>query len=411
MTERLYYRDATLRTFTARVVDATEGGRRLYLARSAFYPTSGGQPNDLGDIDGVPVVDVVDEGERVAHVLATPLVAPPGEVTGTIDWDRRHDHMQQHTGQHLLSAVVEELLGLATASVHFGPEASTLDLAPGAGAAARRDVLAEDELLRVAARANEIVAEARPVTTAYEDAATAVGLRKPSERSGMLRIVTIEGLDRSACGGTHVASTSGIGPVLLRGQERVRTGIRVGFLCGRRALARADRDFAALARMARSLSASLDDVAGLVDAQANSMRELQSQNRKLREDLARHRATALYQTAEPGPDGVRRLGEGPVAGGLEESRPVALAASELPRSLFVAVCHDPPAVLLSTSPDTGIDAGRTLRPLLEGAGGRGGGSARLAQGSVPTPAAADDIARRLLDVARQSSGAGGPAHG
>src|SRR5690242_14665548 len=127
MTERIYYTDAERLEFTARLVDAADDGRRVYLDRTAFYPTSGGQPHDLGTLGGVAVVDVVDEDDRIAHVLAEPLSLGTGtEVTGAVDAARRRDHMQQHTGQHLLSAVFEDLLGATTASVHFGPAVSTI---------------------------------------------------------------------------------------------------------------------------------------------------------------------------------------------------------------------------------------------------------------------------------------------
>ncbi len=127
MTERLYYTDAYLRSFDARVVDRAKDGRTIYLDRTAFYPTSGGQPFDTGTLGGVAVADVVDEGERIAHVLAAP--APASDtVHGEIDWTRRFDNMQQHTGQHLLSAIFADRFKLETVSVHFGAESSTLDL-------------------------------------------------------------------------------------------------------------------------------------------------------------------------------------------------------------------------------------------------------------------------------------------
>src|SRR5512142_1795825 len=125
MTERLYYTDSYLRRFDAKVVDRSDDGRRVYLDRSAFYPTSGGQPHDLGTLEGIAITDVVDEDERVAHVLAAPLPAGDG-VRGEIAWERRFDHMQQHTGQHLLSAVLADLFGYNTVSVHFGADLATL---------------------------------------------------------------------------------------------------------------------------------------------------------------------------------------------------------------------------------------------------------------------------------------------
>lgn len=390
MTERLYYTDAYRRAFDARVVDRGADGRRVYLDRSAFYPTSGGQPHDLGVLGGVAVVDVVDEGERVAHVLRDPLDATT--VRGEIDWERRFDHMQQHTGQHLVSALCADLFGHQTVSVHFGPEVSTLDL----------DVASVDEarLRTVERRANEIVLEQRPVAVTFEDAATVTGLRKASERAGTLRVVSIEGVDRSACGGTHVRSTAEIGTVLLRRQEKVKRSARIEFVCGLRAVDRARRDFDALQRIARGLSAGLDDAARLVEAQTAQLREAQSAARRLQAELDGHRARERYLRTPPDAAGVRRIQERAVSGSPDEWRHLALAFSTMPRVVFVAATGEPAAILLAASEDSGVDAGKTLRSVLQEVGGRGGGSPRLAQGSLPTREALEQALARLsgLDV-------------
>jgi alanyl-tRNA synthetase len=242
-TERLYYTDAYRAEFSARVVDSADEGRRVYLDSSAFYPTSGGQPHDLGTLDGLAVVDVIDEDDRIAHVLAKPITST--NVVGKVEWTRRFSHMQQHTGQHLLSAIFEDLFGMKTVSVHFGDEYSTLDL--------EADSLSSDQLRKAQRRANEIIAENRAVTVTFEDAATAKGLRKAVDRAGTLRIISIEDLDRSACGGTHVRATGEIGCALLRGTERIRKTTRVQFVCGLRAVERASDDYAALAAIATAL--------------------------------------------------------------------------------------------------------------------------------------------------------------
>jgi len=394
VTERLYYHDARLRTFTARVVEVRDDRRRVYLDRTAFYPTSGGQPHDAGRLGGCTVIDVVDEEERIAHVLAEPLPASADEVEGSIDWSRRHDHMQQHTGQHLLSAVCADLLGLRTVSVHFGPASSTLDLegdnASGTG------TLDDTVLRRIEEHANTVVAESRPVAVTFETAASAAGLRKASDRTGTLRIVSIEGIDRSACGGTHVATTSEIGPIVILGQERIRAALRLEFLCGARALARARRDHDQLAAIARTHSVAMDEVAALVDRQAGLLRDAVSENRRLRESLAAYQAEALYSEAVPGPTGLRCVMDRREAGGADGSRALALAIAARPRAAFIAVAADPPSVLLATSDDSGVDAGKLLRPLLVAEGGRGGGSARLAQGSAPDAAAADRVVAKVV---------------
>lgn len=383
MTERLYYHDSYLAEFRARVVDASPDRQRIYLDRTAFYPTSGGQPFDTGQLGGRTVVEVIDEGDRIAHVLSESLNG--SEVEGRIDLSRRVDHMQQHTGQHVLSAVFEEWLGLHTVSFHLGAESSTIDLEGGA-VDARTLVEAER-------RANEIVCENRPVSVQFESAAEARGLRKATAREGTLRIVSIEALDRSACGGTHVRSTGEIGAVLLRRIEKIRQSVRVEFLCGMRAVRRARADYEALARAAQLFSAPLDEVPAAVAAQAESTRAAEKARRKLELDLAVYRGRDLHDATPPAADGFRRVRRLLETGNLEELRALAQSFTALPKAVFVAALSQPPSVLLAVSADAGIDAGKTLKAALEKAGGRGGGSPRMAQGSVATA----ELLERVLD--------------
>jgi alanyl-tRNA synthetase len=385
MTERIYYNDSYLRRFNANVVAAGAGGNTVYLDRTAFYPTSGGQPFDVGSIAGVAVQDVIDEGDSVAHVLAAPV--PLGPVDCVIHWDRRFDHMQQHTGQHLLSAVFEDLLGLKTVSFHLGEESSTIDLEGGsldaAGAA-----LAER-------RANQLVTENRPVTVAYEDSKQTKGLRKPSDREGTLRIVSIEALDRSACGGTHVKSTGEIGAVLIRKLEKIRQSVRAEFLCGARAIARARADYEALNKVAQLVSAGFDEAPAMIAAQLEAARAAEKQKHKLELELAAFQGRDLYQATEPGADGIRRVTRRTAKGSLEELRAIAQSFTSQPKAVFLAALNDPPSILLATSADSGIDAGQALKGALTAAGGRGGGAARIAQGSVPEAKLIDQVMAKL----------------
>jgi alanyl-tRNA synthetase len=389
MTHRLYYSDAYRIDFTATVVDRDASGTRVYLDASAFYPTSGGQPHDLGTIGGVPVVDVVDEDDRVAHVLASSLDARAMDspVSARIDWARRYDHMQQHTGQHLLSAVFEDLFGAKTVSVHFGADYSTLDL--------DAEMITRDQLTKVEARANELVADAHAVMVTFEDAATATGLRKPSDRPGLLRIVTIGALDRSACGGTHVRTTAEIGAVLLRSVEKVRKTTRVEFVCGQRAVRRARRDYEALGRIAASLSSSIDEAASLVPAQSDRVKELDGTRRKLEKELATYRMRERYDAAAPDSNGVRRIVVRD-ATSIDELRTLAQSALDLPKVVLIGALSSPPSVLVAASEDSGLQAGSLLKDRLAAVGGRGGGSPRMAQGSVP-PGQLEKVVKELID--------------
>ncbi len=386
MTERLYYTDSYRREFQARVVERSQDGRTVYLDRTLFYPASGGQPFDVGSIAGVAVIEVVDEEERVAHRLAAPLAAG-GAVAGEIDWTRRFDHMQQHSGQHLLSAVFEELFTLHTVSFHLGAESATIDLE---GGPVEPRMVTEAER-----RANQLVSENRAIDVRFEDAGVAQGLRKASEREGMLRIVSIDGLDRSACGGTHVRTTGEIGPILLRRTEKIRQSVRVEFVCGGRAVRRARADFEALTRIAQLFSAPLDEVAPMVAAQLEAAKAGEKARRKLELDLAAYRGKELYTTTEPGPHGMRRAIERLDRGNLEDLRAVAQNFTAQTKSVFVATLKDPPSVLLAASADSGVDAGKLLKAALSEAGGRGGGNARIAQGSVPDAASLDLLVAKV----------------
>jgi alanyl-tRNA synthetase len=373
MTDRLYYTDSYLKDFGANVIERADAGRRVYLDRTAFYPTSGGQPADTGRLGGIEVIDVVDEGERIAHLLAGPL--PEGAAFGQVDWSRRFDHMQQHTGQHLLSAIFSDLFGDRTIGVHFGRESSTLDLETG--------TFTQDQADRAEERANEIVVENRPVDVTFEIAESASGLRKPSDRVGTLRVVTIREIDRSACGGTHVRATGEIGLISIRKVERVHRAIRVGFLCGGRAVRRAWADRTLLTQLAADFSSSAEDLPRLVESQKEELKQAQSVRREIQTALDMCRARELYAEVSPDPTGIRRAVVRDSGEPLESLRGLAQAFASLPMAIFVGGVATPPAVVLAASSDTRVDAAGVLRGLLASVGGRGGGSARLAQGVLP----------------------------
>jgi len=389
MTERLYYADSYLTRFEATLLGRDDSGARLYLDQTAFYPTSGGQQFDLGSLQlpgsasSFGVVDVVDEGERIAHVLAQPQadLALGTRLVGSVDWPRRFDHMQQHSGQHLLSAVFQQLYGAGTLSVHFGEESSTLDL--------DADGLTPAQLLEVEQRANGVVFENRELSVAVEQAKAVTGLRKASARSGALRIVSIDGIDRSACGGTHVRRTGEIGPILLRKLERMRKGTRVEFLCGGRATRRARADYEALSRSSNLFSTSIDELPALLEVRAHELQQALKRERELQQSLDEYRAREQYAQAQARAPGAAQICtlERRQTGGLQDLRGFAQQYAAQSRGVFVAALEQPPSLLIAAAADSGIDAAALLRSALTAAGGRGGGSARLAQGSAPSVAA------------------------
>jgi alanyl-tRNA synthetase len=380
---RLYYDDSYLRRFHASVESGSSGPARVYLDRTAFYPTSGGQPFDTGSIGPARVVEVVEEeDERVAHVLDAPLEA--GWYACEIDWPRRFDHMQQHTGQHLLSAVLADAFQIPTVSFHLGAEASTIDVEASNFEQAR--------VVEAEQRANELIFENRPVTVSYHDAREELGLRKPTLREGTIRVVSIEDLDRSACGGTHVSSTAEVGPLFIRKLDKIRGNVRIEFLCGRRAIERARADFDALSAIARRFTSPLDQAAALVASQADRLADAERSMRKLSLELAAIRGRELHSATAPNGFGlrvhVRELAKGPIEDDVRAEAQTFAAAGG---AVFAALCADPPSILLCVSPEAPVKAGPALKAALEAAGGRGGGSAVLAQGSVPSEKALADV--------------------
>ncbi len=383
MTQRLYYDDCYLREFQARVVDTADEGRRVYLDRTAFYPTSGGQPFDLGTLGGVAVRDVVDEEDRIAHLLDAPVA--PGDVVALIDWDRRFDHMQQHTGQHLLSAVLIELFNIPTVSFHMGAVTSTIEVAAPQIDAARIERLEE--------RCAEIIAEARPVAISYEDSSADLGLRKASARTGTLRIISIDRLDRSACGGTHLKSTAEIGPLLLRKLEKIRGHVRIEFVCGLRAIQRARQDFLTLSEISRLVSVPFDETPALVAAQVEKAKSLEKTSARLAAELAKREGGELYAATAPDGEGIRRATQ---RGAIDDAmRARAQAFVQGSKAVFLAISENPPSVLLAASGDSGVHAGDRMKAAVSAAGGRGGGNAGLAQGSVPDTKALEAVVAQL----------------
>lgn len=375
MTERLYYTDAYLPAFTARVTSIDPDSRRVYLDRSAFYPSSGGQPHDVGVLGDVRLIDVLDEDAQVAHVVESIAGLLVGqEVQGRINWSRRFDFMQQHTGQHLLSALCADGYGWPTTSVHFGDEYCTVDVA---AAQVGMEIVREIER-----RANAVITSNVAVSVSFEDASTATGLRKPSDRDGELRIVTIDGIDRSACGGTHVRHSGEIGSMLLRRVEKTKGATRIEFLCGARAVRRASADADLLTRASRTLSAAPDELPGLVESQLARIGELERERKRLAGELARHDAQERWNAAPVDTNGNRivhiRLEGKPV----RDAEPLAQALSALGRCVVLVRSDMPHGVLLASAADSGVDAGALLKPALAAFAGRGGGSPRLAQGSL-----------------------------
>jgi alanyl-tRNA synthetase len=399
MSDRLYYADPSLASFEAHVSDIREvsrnEGRSLWqiaLDRSAFYPTSGGQPHDTGMLTATssggavleaPILAVEeDEHGEVWHTTPKPLLAGTA-VRGYVDWNRRRDHMQQHSGQHLLSAVVYRQLGALTVSFHLGEMTSTIDLA--------REAISPKELERVEDAANEIIAEDRAITMRTiprgeaEMLLAAGTLHKLPEREGDIRLIEIDEIDLNACGGTHVHATGQIGGLLLRGTERMRQGIRLEFVCGMRAAVTARRDLATLTRSAAALSVGRLEVSEAVDRLLAEGKAAHKARQKLSEEMAGYHASTLLLECPPGEGRrmLRRIFTDNDANYLRLLASRLVASSAQTCVLLASTQEEPARIIMAASADAKVDCGSLLREALAAYGLRGGGSPGMAQGQIP----------------------------
>jgi alanyl-tRNA synthetase len=393
MTTRLYYTDPYLTSFDARIVERLDrdGRPAVVLDQTAFYPTSGGQPHDVGTLGDMRVVDVVDlEDGRIAHVTDT-AIAPGETVAGQIDWTRRFDHMQQHTGQHVLSAAFAHVHGARTVSFHLGAESSTIDL---------EQQLDRTAIASAETDANRILWEDRPVTVRFvpaEDAAS-LPLRKESGRTGTLRVVEVESYDLSACGGTHVSRTGAIGMIAVAGHERFKGGTRVEFLCGSRALAAFGRQRDVIAGAIRQLSVLPAELPAAIERLQAEGKDLRSAVRDLQARLARHEAAALVASAQDVAGA--RVAMARVEGAdAQVLKTLAQEIASRPGHAAILVGSAPPVpIVIARADNMSLDAGALLKQLTSRFGGKGGGRPELAQGGGLT-APPDEVlaaARALL---------------
>ena len=394
MTKHLYYDDPYCTEFDAQVVsivDGTKGTVGIILDRTCFYPTSGGQPCDHGTLGDLVVADVTEDHGDIVHWIAGWLKEPA--VHGRIDWPRRFDHMQQHTGQHILSQAFVELLNAQTVSFHLGVEVCTIDL--------DRPTLTTAEADRVEDRANEVVFADHPVITRFvqPEEIAGLGLRKAPTVKTDVRIVEVEGFDRSPCGGTHCARTGQVGPIAIRRWERRGSETRVEFVCGWRAL----RDYrwktATVNELALAFSVQDRELAPavqrLMQEAADSRRELQ----RSREGLLAAEAVALLSAATEW-QGIHIVRQAFAGRDVAELRKLASLLVARPGTIaLLGLSGEQARLIFARSADVAHDMAALLKKTCQALGGSGGGQPHLAQGGGFTGeqvSTALDLAYRTL---------------
>ncbi len=401
-THRLYYNEPYVTAFDAEVIALTEvdGAPAALLDRSYFYPTSGGQPHDTGQLDGAHVVDVAvrESDGAVLHILDAPLAAGP--VAGRIDWARRFDHMQHHTGQHILSQAFIQIADAETVGFHLSPDSVTIDL--------DRPDVTQDAIDAAEALANRIVIENRAVRTWFqsEDDLPRLALRKMPEVQGRLRVVEVDGFDTNACGGTHVARTGEIGLIKVLRAQRQGDTVRVEFCCGGRAFDDYRQKHALLSQLAAELTTGYADIPA-------SLGKLREENKALRRDIRTLRALALEHEAEQLWQHADRAAGYALVAAAFDGRDVAevrqLVQHLIGHPATIALCGtagDKAQLILARSDDLPHDMVAALRagPAVWGVD-RGGGRPSFAQGggTAADRAAVDAALRAAADSLRSTN--------
>jgi alanyl-tRNA synthetase len=399
MTERLYYHDSFLYEFDAEVRDISAHDSRtaVVLDRTAFYPTSGGQVFDTGSLllngDKVRITEVADgDNGEVLHFVEGGQIAKGSRVHGLIDIERRRDHMQQHSGQHVLSAAFVRLFEMPTASFHMGADYCSIDLDTKSLSA--KQVEAAESL------ANDVVTENRPVGIRFvtQEEARGLGLRKlPPGDKDELRLIEIRDFDLTACGGTHVTGTGQIGCILLRKTEKAKQGWRVEFVCGKRAVAMARRDFAVLSEAGGLYSSHIWELPQQIRKAQEELKASRKGNERTLEELASLYAMQLL--AETAEFGGRKIVVRTFAD--RDLSFIKLLAQRLTRQsanavALLAATSGQPALVFAASPGQPFDMGALMKDALAKLGGRGGGSKDMAQGG---PAQIEGVDSVLAEIA------------
>jgi alanyl-tRNA synthetase len=368
---KLYYSQPWLRELDTRITSQreVEGKYLVVLAETIFYPTGGGQPHDLGTINGIPILDVFEEDGTVFHVLPEPLEG--SSAHGVLDWPRRLDHMQQHSGQHLLSAIFQDEYGYRTESFHLGAEYCSIDITT--------PDLTRQEQLAAEARANELILEDLPVFTytLQPEEFGQVPLRKIPDLPGPLRIVEIQGFDYSPCSGTHVGKTGQIGLLKILKAERYKGMTRVYFLCGGRALEDYRRKHEICSELVALLAVPEGEVVERVSADLERRKELEKLVEELQGELLELRARELVSRSE-GPFFL----ELPEAS-IPEAQRLARAVLNLTQALVVINLGE--RLVLAHNLPAGPNLGQLIKDQAQPLGGRGGGSPTAAQVYFPDP--------------------------
>ncbi|RJS61235.1 DHHA1 domain-containing protein [Bacillus sp. PK3_68] len=403
MTEKLFYEDAYIQSFTANVLEegVDEAGRRFaVLDSTAFYPEGGGQPCDTGKINGIRVTDVQSVNGVIRHYLEEELGMSHEKVNGEINWERRYDHMQQHAGQHILSAAFEELFGIRTTSFHLGEKTVTIDL--------DTDSLTEEVLKKAEKKANEIILENRAIETKWITfgEASRYPLRKELAVTGNIRLVIIPDFDYNGCGGTHPHSTGEVVAIKLLKWERQRKHVRLEFVCGGRVLKQLGEKQAVIRELSRLLNSPQDKMTGAARQLLEEKKALQAALDEAKDQLLEHEVKVLLQKAIH-KEGYKLLVQVFRNRTIQELQKMARLAIEKDAGVVAAFVAENENKLQLTAASgnetTNIDlkkAASFIFPLIEG---KGGGQPHFIQGGGQRTMPGEELAKAFEEILASAS--------
>jgi len=381
LTERLYYQDSYLKEFKAKVLKKIKINNQpaVVLDKTAFYPTSGGQPYDRGVIQDIPVVEVVEDNDEITHILKEELKEEiNSEVVGKINWERRFDHMQQHSGQHILSGALMKLWSVETVSFHLGEEVCTLDIA--------KEKFTEEEARKVEECANEIIFNNKPVKCYFvegEEELKRLNLRKMPDRKGKIRIIEIENFDLSACGGTHCRATGEVGMIKITKWEKRGEKIRLEFICGRRVWKDYFRKNKVIKNISNKLTIKDSELGEAIDRMLEEQKEIRKELKGFKEKLQDYEVRNLINKSSLKDDGIRIVSKIFEDKNFQEVRELVQKIINLDESVVVLAGINSKGegikILFACSRALNYDMNRLIREAGKFIEGRGGGAPNFAQ--------------------------------
>lgn len=386
MTEKYYYTNPNLTSWTTRMKEIIEKDDYclITLEQTAFYPEGGGQPCDLGTINNIQVVDVFEENGEVYHKVRQ--CPPDEELTCIIDWQRRFDHMQHHSGQHLLSAVCIELFDAHTVSFHLGSEDVTIDLSTS--------ILSDDQLKKIELRANESICENKEIKTYFIDneQVQSLPLRKIPDVTEEIRIVEIDDIDTSACCGTHVTRTGEIGMIKLLKTEKHRGNVRLSFKCGFRVLADYRHSHNTLTAITNTFSTNRDGVIDKIDKMTNENKFLQNQLKLIKDE--NHMFIALNLLKDNTDHVIVHSFQ---EKSLKDLQSIARQLFTKSKRMLIFVSQLENRLLFTHDGSSSINCGQLLKEKLSEFNGKGGGNGIQAQASFSNKGDMDQFVQFLYD--------------